>query len=186
MPDPSASDFITDLRRAANAPVSPSFIAVVLHRSRRRRRLRLIGAFAAPALSAAVLIPLGVHLTQHHRLVQDRLGMTASAPQAAADAEGGSVTSPEPSATTTFSCGTGAAIDVVGRNGASTPTAAARGFALPGDSTQGDVFIARPGQANTEQEVLATRDGLQHVRFSVVQGADGSWSVSSFQIVPGC
>ena len=102
MPDPSAPDFITDLRRAANAPVSPSFIENVLHRSQRRRRLRLISAFAAPALSAVVLVPLAVNLTQHHRPSQDHLGTAASGPQSVADAKAGEVTSPESRSTTTF------------------------------------------------------------------------------------
>ena len=186
MPDPSAPDFLTDLRRAANAPVSPSFIANVLHRSQRRRRLRLISAFAAPALSAVVLVPLAVNLTQHHRPSKDHLGTAASGPQSVADANTGSMASPEPKSTTPFSCSTGAAIDVVGRNGAVNPTAAARNFVLSGVSTQGDVFITSPGKASAEQEVLATRDGLQHVRFSVVQGADGSWAVSSYLIATTC
>ena len=183
MPDPSAPDFLTDLRRPTNAPVSPAFIENVPHR---RRRLRLISAVAAPALSAAVLIPLAVHLTQHHRPTPDHLGMAASAPRSVADSKTRSMASPEPKSTTPFSCSTGAAIDVVGRNGAVNPTAAARDFVLSGVSTQGDDFITNPGQASIEQEVLATRDGLQHVRFSVVQGADGSWAVSSFQLTTTC
>ena len=99
MPDPSAPDFFTDLRRAANAPVSTAFIENVLHRSQRRRRLRLISAFAAPALSAAVLVPLAINLTQHHRPSQDHLGTAASGPRSVADANTGFMGSPEPSAT---------------------------------------------------------------------------------------
>lgn len=187
MPDPSEPDFLSDLRRAANAPVSPSFIANVLRRTHRRRRLRLISALAAPALSAAVLIPLAVNLTQHRRPIPDHLGMTASAPsRTVASPATGSIISPEPRSTAPVSCAAGAAIDVMGSNGASNPVAAARGFVLPGDNTQGDVFNASPGRAGTEQEVLATRDGLQHVRFSVVQGTDGSWAVSSYQVVSTC
>ena len=178
MSDPSEPDFRTELRRAANAPVSPAFIANVLRRSHGRRRLRLISAFAAPALSAAVLIPLAVNMTQHHRPIPDHLGMAAGA---VAAPETGVTASPEPRSTAPIACATGAVIDVVGSNGASDPVAAARGFVLPDYSTQGDVFLASPGRASAEQEVFAVRDGLQYVRFGVVQGTDGSWAVSSYQ-----
>lgn len=184
--EPSDPDFIDALRAAGQASVPDSFASNVVRRSRRRRRLRVAGAIAAPSFGVALLIPILSGAVGSHGRQQDRLNVAAGSPRATTNSSPTASPTPEAVATEHPGCEHGATIDAVSGHGASSPLMAARALALPGTGTQDDIFTVGSGQAANEREVVATRNGARHVRFSVVQAPDGTWAVSSFGIAVAC